>query len=655
MLKLGTLFHLNLMYSAIPPSRRTEVIARCYHRVLDLAEGGVPVAVEASGLTLEMIAELDPGWLDRLHGLLQCGRVDYVACGYSQIIGPLVPAHVNARNLDLGRRTAAKLLGVEPALWMVNEMTWSGGLAGLYREVGARGVIMEWNNAWHAHPEWDSRWRWHWQRAQGPDGAEVPVLWVDTFDFQKMQRLCSGDITRDEFMAHWRSRLPGADETTPRHALLYGSDAEVFDFRPGRYRDEHGGLDGSPHGEWDTIAAAAGWLAAEPGMALATLGATLDEPSSAQCGQSLRLEAVDQPVAVKKQEKYNLNRWAVTGRGDLELNTACHARARELATADDADDGNWRDLLFLWSSDLRTHLTGDRWLEVEPRACLPRLEPLDGEPCPPRLTPDGDLILSGEQAELRLNPRRGLTARAITFKAWGDAPVLGTLSHGYFDDITLGADFYTGHAAVQRAGCAKQTDLKPAAPRVFRAAEADFGGGEAVGAELSDGDLRVRKEWLVNATAPLVTLRGELDLPARRAAEIHPVHLTVVPGVFAPESLGFAVRNGGRAREVFRFRDGPVHHGEAYSTLITAKGGLGATDGELIIGDDRRRLVLRHDPCVSALMPTVRFVPGRDGRYFLRIRYSAQESDETFVPRDEPWHVAWSLTMTAEDRSLDDV
>ena len=98
------------------------------------------------------------------------------------------------------------------------------------------------------------------------------------------------------------------------------------------------------------------------------------------------------------------------------------------------------------------------------------------------------------------------------------------------------------------------------------------------------------------------------------------MHVTVVPGGFDAASLGFAVRNGGRAREVFRFRDGPVHHGEAYSTLITAKGGLGATDGVVIVGDDRRRLVLRHDPCLSALVPTVRFLPGRDGRYFLRVR-----------------------------------
>ncbi|MBK8164584.1 MAG: glycoside hydrolase family 57 [bacterium] len=648
MLKLATLFHLNLMYSSIGAARRAEVIARCYHRVLDLAESGVPVAVEASGLTLEMIAALDPQWLERLRLLLRDGRAEYVASGYSQVIGPLAPAMVNARNLDLGRRTAQRLLGVEPALWLVNEMAWSGGLAALYRNAGARAVIMEWNNAWHAHPEWDARLRWHWQRAEGPDDADVPVVWVDTFDFQKLQRLCAGDITRDDFLAHWRGRLPAADETAPRHALLYGSDAEVFDFRPGRYRDEHGEAEGGPRGEWDTVAQAAAWLAAEPRMMLAPLATALDEPPSAQCGLRLRLGTVAQPVPVKKQEKYNLNRWAVTGRGDLELNTACHARARELADAGTDDDDAWRDLLFLWSSDLRTHLAAERWQEVAPRARLPRIDWPSPAPDAGRHAPaDGDLVLAGEAARLELNPRRGLAARSVVFPRWDPRPVLGTLAHGYFDDITLGADFYTGHAVVQRPGCPKQADLRPVTAQV-----AD--GARCAGCEVIDGDLQVRKEWRVDPVAPVMTWRGELQLPARRAAEIHVAHATVVPGVFDPTSLGFAVRNGGHAREVFRFRDGPVHHGEAYSTLITAKGGLGATDGEVVIGDDRRRLVLRHDPTVSALVPTVRFVPGRDGRYFLRVRWSAQEIDETFVAGPAPWHVAWVISVTAEDRGLTD-
>ncbi|MBK9472319.1 MAG: hypothetical protein IPO18_08545 [bacterium] len=140
-------------------------------------------------------------------------------------------------------------------------------------------------------PEWDGRLRWHWQRAQGPDGNGIPVLWVDTFDFQKMQRLCAGDITRDEFLAHWRARRPGPDESTARHALLYGSDAEVFDFRPGRYRDEHAAWTGSPAAN-GTPSRRPRWLADEPGMQLAPLAATLAEPPSALCGCLLRLEAV---------------------------------------------------------------------------------------------------------------------------------------------------------------------------------------------------------------------------------------------------------------------------------------------------------------------------------------------------------------------------
>lgn len=650
MLKLGALFHLNLMYSSIGPARRAEVVARCYHRVLDLAEGGVPVAVEASGLTLEMIDALDPRWLGRLRGLLQDGRAEYVASGYSQVIGPLVPAAVNERNLDLGRRTARRLLGVEPGLWLVNEMAWSGGLAALYRDAGARAVIMEWNNAWHAHPEWDARLRWHWQRALGPDESAIPVIWVDTFDFQKLQRLVAGDIDRDEFMAHWRGRLPAGGESAPRHALFYGSDAEVFDFRPGRYRDENGESSAPPRGEWDLVAQAAAWLAAEPGIELAPLSATLDEAPSAHCGLELRLGAVANPVPVKKQEKYNLNRWAVTGRGDLELNTACHARARELEEAGGSDD-DWRDLLSLWSSDLRTHLAAERWQEVEPRARLPRLAwPEAAADAVAHGPAAGDIILEGASARVVLNPRRGLAARAVAFRQWGAQPVLGTLAHGYFDDITLGADFYTGHVVVQRPGCAKQADLRPVTALVDPRAA----GGPTARCEARDGDMSTHKEWLVDPAAPVVSWRGELQLPSRRPAEVHVAHVTVVPGVFDAASLGFAVRNGGRGREVFRFRDGPVHHGEAYSTLVTAKGGLGATDGEVVIGDDRRRLVLRHDPTVSALVPTVRFVPGRDGRYFLRVRWSAQEIDETFVPGPAPWRVAWVLSVTAEDRGLED-
>ena len=40
-------------------------------------------------------------------------------------------------------------------------------------------------------------------------------------------------------------------------------------------------------------------------------------------GNRLHLETAAHPVPVKKQDKYNLLRWAVTGRDDLGINTQC--------------------------------------------------------------------------------------------------------------------------------------------------------------------------------------------------------------------------------------------------------------------------------------------------------------------------------------------
>jgi len=82
---------------------------------------------------------------------------------------------------------------------------------------------------------------------------------------------------------------------------------------------------------------------------------------------------------------------------------------------------------------------------------------------------------------------------------------------------------------------------------------------------------------------------------------------------------------------------------------VTAKGGLGASEGVVVLGDGKRSLRVHHDPTVSALMPTIRFEKVRGGGYFWRLRYSAQETDETFVSSDKPWQVQWKITVEAQE------
>ena len=647
MLTLAGLFHLNLMYSSIAAEQRVEVIRRCYHPLLDLAAGGVPVSLEATAVTLEMIAADDPGWLERLRALIAAGNVEFIGSGRQQIVGPLAPVAVNRANFAAGLAGYNELLGVAPEIWLVNEMAWSDGLVGLYAELGVRAVIMEWNNPWREHPTWQAELRYHRQLAVGPAGEEVPLLWVDTLAFQKLQRLTRGDLSEGEFLRHWADRVPA---TGKRYAAWYGSDAEVFDFRPGRYLDE--GPD-APHGEWKRITAVLRDLADLDGVALGRFADVLQEAGSSVCGTALNLATAARPVVVKKQEKYSLTRWAVTGRDDLAANTLAH-----IAAAGDGwpDNDSARDrVLQMWASDFRTHITAERWRAFQKDLALvgaPRHLPrMVGKPTNPVFGEHKCLVLATPAVGCRLNLNRGLAVHEVAFPGWADGvPVLGTLPHGHFDDISLGADFYTGHAVCQAPGRTKLTDLHRCGDAVQTWSHDD--GGVSASVAIQHDDLGVSKRIALAADRPLVTFSGTIERPARDAAEIHPLHLTIIPGVFDPATMGFAVCNGGQKREVFLLARDRVDHGEPYSTLVTAKSGLGATDGVIIIGDANKRLVIRHDPTVSALMPTVQFIPARDEGYLLRLRYSAQEIDETFVPADRPWAVSWVVLVTAEMRSL---
>src|ERR1700761_2417958 len=87
-------FHLNLAFSSIEEERRGDVIANCYHPLLDLCERRGPLGVEISGYTLEEIATRDPGWIERARALIAAGKMELVGSGYSQLIGPLLPARV---------------------------------------------------------------------------------------------------------------------------------------------------------------------------------------------------------------------------------------------------------------------------------------------------------------------------------------------------------------------------------------------------------------------------------------------------------------------------------------------------------------------------------------------------------------------------------
>ncbi|MDZ4227365.1 MAG: glycoside hydrolase family 57, partial [Patescibacteria group bacterium] len=235
-LNVYAVFYLNLMFSSLAVEDRATVIKKCYWPLLDIIADGYPLALQPSGVTLEAIQELDPAWIERLKTLLAEKKCELVGDGYSHIIAPLAPAEVNSYNQKLGREICRKMLYVEPSVATVTEMVYSSGIVEHYADAGYQALMMEWNNPRQHHPEWDNIWRYYRQRIAAMDKREMALLWMDTIAFQKFQRYTHGELDIDSYMTYL---LDQKQKSSSQGSLcVYASDAEVFDFRPGRYSTE---------------------------------------------------------------------------------------------------------------------------------------------------------------------------------------------------------------------------------------------------------------------------------------------------------------------------------------------------------------------------------------------------------------------------------
>lgn len=663
-LSVYTIFHLNLAYSSIEEEQRPEVIHRCYWPLLRLAEEyNLPFGIEASAYTLEAAAEIDSAWLDELRRLTADGTCEFIGSGYAQIIGPLVPAEVNAANLRLGHEVYERLLGVRPLIALINEQAYSAGLVQHYLNADYQAIIMDWDNPARFNPEWDQEWGYLPQFACGQRGEEIPLIWNKSIGFQKFQRYAHGEMELDEYLDYLHGHLA----ETVRAFPLYGNDAEIFDFRPSRFNTE--GVLGE-EGEWQRIRQLFETLLAEGRFQLVRPSEVLRLMQVPGAGNPLHLESPEQPIPVKKQGKYNVTRWAVTGRDNLGINTACWRIYERLKGNAAADDDDWRELCYLWSSDFRTHITENRWavyhqrlatlnkkLGVDnlPNSPLVATPAARNSPCslPSALQVDHNgryLTVETDTVKLRLNCRRGLAIEALWFKSVTDLPLVGTLHHGYYEDIALGADFYTGHLVLEAPGQPKVTDLNPTEPAV-KQYDGEFPCVEITGAMPTPLGV-VRKLVRVSVLEARVELQYRLDWPEVPLGALRLGFVTLNPAAFERETLFYLTHNGGWEPETFPLAGTREDQGDAVSFLVSARQGIGITQGVVELGDAHRVLKVEVDKTAAALVGLLNYREVGD-KYFCRLALSAGEVDETrraspTTPKDasNPFRITLSARRT---------
>ena len=642
MKKVFAFFHLNLAYSAIAEADRTTVIHQCYWPLLHLIETeGFPLGIELSAWTLQAIARLDPEWVATFRRLLKEGQCELVGSGYTQIIGPLVPAEVNRWNQDLGLECYQSQLGQRPRLALVNEMAFSEGLIGVYHNAGYQGLIMEADNVRLALGD----------RAQLPvmagdaQGKALPVLWTDSILFQKLQRYAHGDIALQDYLDYVQARTNDDGDTL----CLYCNDAEVFDYRPGRFHTES-----SIHqeNEWKRLANALRHIVTLPLEWVApsvALSKQVTQPTRK------RITSAAFPVPVKKQMKYNLSRWAVTGRNDLAINSACHRQYQQIKQ-DGFIKETAKQLCEHWASDYRTHIEAQRWqslqsslLEEWQRSAIKyhKLNPL---PASPVIEDYGvktfythdDMVLHvhTQTVQAALDLRRGLAIRSLAFAAHDFVPLVGTQLHGYFHSIDLGADFYSANLVAEYSeGPHRVTDLERVSP-VIQHTDSGVWISADISLEKGAGKAAVagaiyKAIFIPYAQARVQVCVNSSVLP-RQTGRVRMVAATFLTQHMRG-NLWYETVNGGFYAERFQLTESPtqnIDQGHAVSPIVSCTTGLGATEGWVKLGDANHAITVRWDPGQHALFPQLIFTQAQPTS-FLRLSLSLMESDDTFIAGGE--------------------
>jgi hypothetical protein len=346
--------------------------------------------------------------------------------------------------------------------------------------------------------------------------------------------------------------------------------------------------------------------------------------------QPLHLQTAACPVPVKKQRKYALARWAVTGRDDIGVNAACQ-RIHDGIVAKNGDGAAWKELCYLWASDFRTHITEKRWTKF-----TAALRGAEARWSPPRTAPapaaqGGDVqsrFVDIETPTLvaRLDRRRGLAIESLRFKSQ-TAPTVGGLRHGHFDDIALQADWYTGDCVFEAPGEHKVTDLEWCEARVW----IDANGDTLAHATIATPRGPIAKTLRFGAKTPSVEFDITFDWTDWGRGSLRLGHITLLPGAFEWTKLSLTTHNGGKDCETFSLNGSHVDHGQAVSFLVSSSHGIGMSEGWAELGDGNTGVRVTVDRATAPLLGLLshRRVAGS---VFCQLQLSALELDETRKP-----------------------
>ena len=148
-MKYCLVFHANMHYAFLNPKKYEFVIRKSYEKLVDLFENKYPEAgwvFEASGYTLEKMAEIAPDVLNKYQKAFERGKCEFMGSPYAHSILANYPYEDGLYALRFAMESYQKILGFKPRSAWNPECTWMPWMPQLFKEAGYEVLMTDWDS-----------------------------------------------------------------------------------------------------------------------------------------------------------------------------------------------------------------------------------------------------------------------------------------------------------------------------------------------------------------------------------------------------------------------------------------------------------------------------------------------------------------------------
>lgn len=610
-----SIFHLNISFSSLAEDQRKIVIENCYVPLIEMISNSkLKISLEITGFTVEQIKKHKPDLISKINECIKSNNLELIFSGYEQIIYQLTPYEIIKLNVDLGKQVFNEAFGFVPKIFWANEQCFSSDMIKNLSNLGFTSLIIEKENL-------QKKLNIKTNEPciiRDDEGHSINVVWNSSYYFQLFQRIIHGEYTlekADEIYSNLCS------EDLP--LCIYGSDAEVFNYRPKRFHEES---ELSKTNEWEKIFQLY-TIIEKKGIQTCFIKQILDSRQNKKIISSSEIDYLDNPVYVKKQKKYNLSRWALTGRDDLNINSRINKLVKDINLNVNIDSDFLKNIVSLFSSDLRTHIDEKRWntfiknlVKLENKYLKNKVNDIQENLIYEKLNKNY-FEFKNRNYLLEVEPNKGLAIQKFAFK---NNPIqIGKLAFGYFKDIDYLADYYSGNYLIETNEIPRYSDLSAHSSEI-----SDSDEWLHLRSQTQFNNAKIIKKYSLLKNSNMFLLNYDFSNLVRQFGFVRVCYLTFINyDQFQDFYISYPVDKKNSTKLINPKSD--FNHGMAISKKISSRTLIPAKCGVLNIHAESNIMEISWDNCKTATFPMAELTRIGEKSLF-RIYFSLGESDETF-------------------------